>query len=137
VRGPHWEDDPDFMVEPLRRYPYRKQLGALRRSWRCCTGAWHFNTFQMRYADLDPDARYTLRVVYSTWMPHVQMRLMANASVEIHPFISRGDLPAPVEFEIPTEATRGGQLTLTWFAEHGHGGNPGGAGISEIWLIKR
>jgi hypothetical protein len=46
-------DDPDFMVAPLRRFPYRKQPGALRRSWRCFTGAWHFNTFQMRYAGLD------------------------------------------------------------------------------------
>jgi hypothetical protein len=137
VAGPRFEADPDFMDGPLRRFPYRKQPGALRRSWRCFTGAWHYSTFQMRYTDLDPDARYALRVVYSTWKPQVQVRLIANGSVEIHPFISRGDTPTPVEFDLPTEATRSGQLTLTWSTEHGRGGNPGGMGISEVWLIKR
>jgi hypothetical protein len=137
VTGPAFADDPDFMRGPLRRFPYRKQPGALRRSWRSFTGSWHFNSFQMRYTDLDPEARYALRVVYSTWKPHVPMRLVANDGIEIHPYISRQDPHTPVEFEVPAEAARGGQLTLTWSTEHGQGGNPGGAGVSEVWLIKR
>jgi hypothetical protein len=28
-------------------------------------------------------------------------------------------------------------LRLTWETEHGRGGNPGGAGVCEVWLIKR
>ena len=43
---------------------------------------------------------------------------------------------APIEFDIPTEAIRGGELVLTWEIEHGRGGNPGGAGVCEVWLIK-
>ena len=74
VTGPAFADDPDFMAGPLRRFPYRKHGGALRRSWRTFTGAWHFNTFEMRYTGLDPAARYRLRVVYSCLKPHIPMR---------------------------------------------------------------
>jgi hypothetical protein len=137
VTGPAIADAPDFMAGPLRRFPYRKHPGALRRSWRTFTGSWHFNTFRMRYSGLDPEARYTLRVIYSCLKPHIPMRLTANGGIEIHPFVTRNDPPAPVEFDIPVEATRGGELTLTWEAEHGRGGNPGGAGVSEVWLVKR
>ena len=38
VTGPAFADDPDFMAGPLRRFPYRKHGGALRRSWRTFTG---------------------------------------------------------------------------------------------------
>ncbi len=137
VTGPAFVDDPDFMAGPLRRFPYRKHGGALRRSWRTFTGAWHFNTFAMRYTGLDPAAHYRLRVVYSCLKPHIPMRLTAAGGIEIHPFIARSDPPAPVEFDIPVEAIQGGELTLTWETEHGRGGNPGGAGVSEVWLMKR
>ena len=137
VPGPAFADDPDFMAGPLRRFSYRKHPGLLRRSWRAFTGPWHFNPFQMRYTGLDPAARYWLRVVYSPHKPAIPMRLTANAGIEIHPFQPRGDPPAPVEFNIPAQATQGGELTLTWEIEHGRGGNPGGAGVCEVWLIKR
>ena len=77
-----------------------------------------------------------LRLVYSALKPAIPMRLVANDGIEIHPFAIRNDPPLPVEFDIPAEATRGGKLTLTWETEHGRGGNPGGAGVSEVWLIK-
>jgi hypothetical protein len=137
VTGPAFAHDPDFMAGPLRRFPYRKHPGALRRSWRTFTGSWHFNTFQMCYTDLDPVARYKLRVIYSCLKPHIPTRLTANDGIEIHPFITRNDPPTPVEFDIPAEATQGGDLTLTWEIEHGRGGNPGGAGVSEVWLVKK
>jgi len=137
VTGPAFEEDPDFMAGPLRRFPYRKHTGALRRSWRTFTGSWYFNTFQMRYPDLDPAGRYKLRVIYSCLKPHIPMRLTANDGIEIHPFMVRNDPPRPADFDIPAEATQGGELTLTWETEHGRGGNPGGSGVSEVWLIKQ
>jgi hypothetical protein len=137
VTGPTFADDPDFMTGPLRRFPYRKHSGALRRSLRTFAGSWHFNTFQMRYADLDPTAAYRLRIVYSPHKPAVPMRLTASDGIEIHPFLSRNDPPVPVEFDIPAEAIQGGELILTWEIQHGLGGNPGGAGVCEVWLLKR
>ena len=137
VTSPAFADDPDFMCGPLRRFPYRKHGGALRRSWRTFTGSWHFDTFAMHYTGLDLAARYRLRVVYSCLKPHIPMRLTAADGIEIHPFLVRNDPPAPVEFDIPAEAIQGGALMLTWETEHGRGGNPGGAGVCEVWLIKR
>ncbi len=137
VEGPAYADDPDFMAGPLRRFPYRKHPGALRRSWRTFTGSWHFNTFQMRYTDLDTTASYRLRVVYSPLKPHIPVRLTAGDGIEIHPFIARNDPPAPVEFNVPAAAISHGELALTWEIEHGRGGNPGGAGVCEVWLLKR
>ena len=43
----------------------------------------------------------------------------------------------PVEFDIPREATRNGELNLTWTREPGQGGNGRGCQVSEIWLIKK
>ena len=134
--GPAFADDPDFMSGPLRRFPYRKHPGALRRSWRTFTGSWHFSTFGMRYPGLDPEGRYKLRMVYSCLKPHIPMRLTAADGIEIHPFLVRNDPPTPVEFDIPAAAIQGGELRLTWETEHGRGGNPGGAGVSEVWLMK-
>jgi hypothetical protein len=51
-------------------------------------------------------------------------------------FPFRNDPPVPVEFDIPAEAIQRGELTPTWETEHGRDGNPGGSGVSEVWLIK-
>jgi hypothetical protein len=69
--------------------------------------------------------------------PHIPVRLTAGDGIEIHPFIARNDPPAPVEFNVPAAAISPGELALTWEIEHGRGGNPGGAGVCEVWLLKR
>jgi hypothetical protein len=43
----------------------------------------------------------------------------------------------PVEFDIPPQATAGGELRLSWTIEPGQGGNGRGCQVSEIWLIKK
>ncbi|MDT7893641.1 hypothetical protein [Fervidibacter sp.] len=43
----------------------------------------------------------------------------------------------PLEFDIPTEAVKGGTLTLTWYPEPGLGGNGRGCQVSELWLIRK
>jgi hypothetical protein len=44
---------------------------------------------------------------------------------------------APLEFDIPAEATLDGGLTLTWSQEAGVGGNGRGCQVAEVWLMKR
>ena len=44
---------------------------------------------------------------------------------------------APVEFDIPREATRNGELDLSWYREAGLGGNGRGCQVSEVWLIRK
>ena len=51
-----------------------------------------------------------------------KLRLLANDSVEIHPFIAKKSPLSPVTFDIPKEAVSSGELTLTWYQEPGKGG---------------
>ena len=43
----------------------------------------------------------------------------------------------PVEFDVPVEATRGGELTLTFSAPSGMGSAGRGNQIAEVWLMKK
>jgi hypothetical protein len=62
---------------------------------------------------------------------------VAERGIEIHPFIVKPFPFKPIEFEIPNQAIREGQLTLSWTREPGQGANGRGCQVSEIWLIKR
>ena len=42
----------------------------------------------------------------------------------------------PVEYNIPPEATAGGQLTLEWQANPEEAGNGRFVQLSEVWLIR-
>jgi len=85
---------------------------------------------------LDPKARYKLRVLYGGDNPARKIRLVANETIEIHPYISRPVPFKPVEFAIPQETTARGELNLSWFGEPGLGGNGRNCQVSEVWLIK-
>ena len=82
-------------------------------------------------------AQYKIRVVYGGDSPKKQIRLVAYDNIEIHPLIAKPFPYAPVEFEIPAQATQTGELNLSWFREPGLGGNGRGCQVSELWLIKK
>jgi hypothetical protein len=136
VKGPGFEEDPSFLESPLRKFPYRKEPQALRASWRSYTGSLNDASFEMHYPDLDPNAQYKVRIVYSTVSPHIKVRLEANDGIEVHPLIFKQVPHGPVEFDVPKEATQGGELTLRWYREQGQGGSGTGCEVSELWLIK-
>jgi hypothetical protein len=136
VRGPGFAEDPTFLRSPLCRYPYRKHDQPLRLSWRSYTGSLNDAPLELHYSDLDPGARYRVRIVYSDADPHILVRLEANEGIEIHPFIQKRSPRAPMEFDIPSQATRAGELTLRWYREPGRGRAGRGCEISEIWLQK-
>lgn len=92
---------------------------------------------KLRYADLDPSAEYKLRVVYAGDGLEKDIRLMANDSIEIHPLIKKPFPVTPIEFDIPRQATAGGQLNLSWYRVTGLGDNGRGSQVSEVWLIKK
>jgi len=136
IKGPGFSKDPAFLRSAQRHFPYRKNPRPLRVSWRCFTGSLNDAPFEMHYQDLDPNACYKVRIVYSDLNPHVKVRLEANDGIEVHPFISKQVPPEPVEFVIPREATHGEKLTLRWYREPGQGGNGTGCEVAEIWLMK-
>jgi hypothetical protein len=91
----------------------------------------------MHYTDLDREAQYKLRVVYAGDGLWKKVRLIAGDGIEIHPYLTKPFPVAPIEFDIPVEATRPGELTLRWFREAGLGDNGRGCQVSEVWLIKK
>jgi hypothetical protein len=107
-----------------------------RLAW-CRHGAALYNEpLRMRYTGLDPAAAYKLRVVYTGDMFQVRVRLKANDSIDVHPFLAKPRDMTPQEFELPRDATRSGTLDLSWYAESGRGGNGRGCQVSEVWLVK-
>jgi hypothetical protein len=137
VPGLSYEDDPGYYFSPMRRFPYWKNPLPIRRSWRGYSGALNDQPFRLSFPSLDPSAAYKVRLVYSDTESEIKIRLMANETIEVHPFIGKKIPPLPQEFDIPPEATRQGSLTLSLYREPGHGGLGAGAEISEIWIIKK
>ncbi len=134
VRGPGFEQDPDFRRSALVGFAPR---ASLRTSWRDHAEALFDNTLRMHYSGLDPSARYRLRVVYGGDAVKRRIRLVADDQYEIHPLIEKPFPFRPLEFEIPPEATADGELWLSWQQEPGLGGNGRGCQVSEVWLLKK
>jgi hypothetical protein len=89
---------------------------------------------RLRYTDLDPAARYKVRVSYGAGRGRI--RLVANDTTQIHDYVDKSTLPLVAEFAIPQEATRTGTLTLEWSRPAGGGGAGGGNQVSEVWLVR-
>ena len=130
------EPDLDFRRTPMVGCSYPDHLQDRGPSaWKHWAGALYDSPLKMHYSGLKSPAGYKVRVVYSGDAPRIKLRLVANDSVEIHPFILRAWPPAPQEFAIPQHATANGELTLTWTREPGIGGNGRGCQVAEVWLI--
>ena len=132
VRGPGFEKDPSFLRSALVDFGYKGG----RISWWNNATSLYDQPLKLHYAGLDASARYKLRVVYASDVPSRRVRLVANEQIEIHPLLAKKSPPEPLEFAIPAEATKQGELTLSWFREPGLGDNGRGCHVAEVWLIK-
>jgi hypothetical protein len=134
VRGADYRSDPAFLNSPHTGFG---GIGSYRKSFWAHAASLNDEPLRMHYTDLAPNAQYKIRVVYGGDSPRQKMRLTANGSIEIHPFIAKQVPYRPVEFDVPREATRNGELNLAWTREPGQGGNGRGCEVSEVWLIKK
>ena len=132
VRGPGFEQDPAFLKSALVDFGFKGG----RISWWNNATSLYDEPLVLHYNGLDSSARYKLRVVYASDMPSRKIHLLANDEVEIHPFMAKKIPPEPLEFAIPMEATKTGDLKLSWFRESGLGDNGRGCQVAEVWLIK-
>lgn len=129
-----FDKDPGFMESAFSGFAYRPEW---RRSWFDSAETAFDTPLQMRYTGLDPAAQYKVRVVYAGTTPQQKIRLVANEQYEIHPLMAKPAPVKPIEFDVPAQATAGGELNLTWNIEPGRGGNGRGRQVSEIWLIRK
>ena len=136
VGGLKYEEDPDFLKSPMMSFGQLPEQG-WRVSWFTDAETLGDTPLRMRYSDLDRTAHYGVRVVYGGDAPKTQVRLIANGRFEIHPFREKPAPVAPVEFDVPQEATASRELTLEWTKPSGGGGNGRGVQVSEVWLIRR
>ncbi|MGD0297427.1 MAG: hypothetical protein ABSE86_09935 [Bryobacteraceae bacterium] len=134
VRGADYASDPAFLHSAYMGFGTPR---AYRKSFWTYAGSLNDEPLRMHYADLDPSAQYKIRVVYAGDSPRQKIRLVANGEIEIHPFIEKPAPYRPMEFDLPREATRNGELNLAWTREPGQGGNGRGCDVAEIWLIKK
>jgi hypothetical protein len=136
VRGLPYEEDPQRFKSTLTGFGYRPDW---RLSWMTHAESFWETPLRMRYTGLDPAAQYRVRVVYAgdVFSMTTLIRLTANETLEIHPPLKKEMPIAPVEFDVPVEATRGGELTLTFSAPPGMGGAGRGNQVAEVWLIRK
>jgi hypothetical protein len=138
VRGPGYPTDPAFLESSLVAFQAERGRpeAPLRNSWIRYAAALNDAPLEMRYRDLDPAARYRVRVTYGGERTSARIRMVAGNGIEVHPFRAKDFPPRPVEFAVPEEATGGGTLTLRWEKEPGGGGPGRGLEIAEVWLIR-
>jgi hypothetical protein len=134
LRGQGFARDPGGFASAVTGFGYRP---AWRLSWITHAESFYDGQVQMRYEGLDPAARYRVRVVYAGELDEdtKKLRLTADEEYEVHPWLSKGAEPMPLEFDVPQAATADGVLTLTWRQEPGAGGSGRGNQIAEVWLL--
>jgi hypothetical protein len=136
VKGLPYEKDPQRFESPLTGFGYSPDW---RLSWMTHAESFWDTPLQMRYPRLDPAARYRLRIVYAGDVFNMNglIRLVANDKYEIHPLMKKTSPVTPVEFDVPVEATRGGELTLTFTGPPGIGSSGRGNQVAEVWLLRK
>jgi hypothetical protein len=137
VRGLGGVDDPEFRASSLVGFDYPDLFGdEAPISWKRWAESLFDAPLELHYTGLDSRQRYRVRVVYSGDEREAKIRMRCNGNTEIHPFMHKPWPPRPLEFDIPPEATAGGELTLIWNREPGLGGNGRGCQVAEVWLSK-
>jgi hypothetical protein len=144
LRGLGFSEDPgcfqsarvDFEEDLVVDEPDENPGVARRVSWMDHAEALYDAPLQIAYSGLDPKARYKVRVLYAGDSPKRKIRLVANDTIEVHPYLAKPMPFKPLEFAIPPAATQQGKLTLSWIAEPGLGGNGRSSQVSEVWLMK-
>jgi hypothetical protein len=131
-----WKSDPGFVSSPQSEFGDRVNTATLalnegKLSWLNQAETLFGTPLRMRYTDLDPQAKYRLRVTYAGRF-RATMRLLADQTHEVHGPLPQPSPIWPIEFEVPQAATADGILDLQWelLAQRG-------CQVAEVWLIKQ
>ncbi|HEY5509579.1 MAG TPA: hypothetical protein VIK10_00990 [Prolixibacteraceae bacterium] len=135
VTGSVYTEDPAFLRAPYSSSVVSLPYNESRVSSSTFAGTLHDYPLEMFYPALDKTARYRLRIVYGP-EARADIRLVANDKFEIHPMRPKERNCEPVEFDIPAEATKTGELKLKWNRPPGIGGSGRGVQVSEVWLMR-
>ena len=134
VKGSTYAEDPAMQRAPASGMVVKSRTHEARIS--SCTYAEtiHDYPLEMFYPTLDKNTPYRLRIVYGPEGAG-NIKLVANDNIEIHPMRPKDMNYQPLEFDIPTEATKSGSLKLKWNRPPGIGGSGRGTQVAEVWLM--
>lgn len=132
MRQKTWQEDPGGVESPQEEFIETKGRENWRKTWLDQSQTLFGTPLLLRYENLDPSSRYTLRVTY-TGRFRPTMTLTADDRYEVHPALPQPPEPVPLEFPIPRDATADGNLELRWDLVHGTGR---GCQVAEVWLTQ-
>ena len=102
--------------------------GGGRLSWQGVAETLFGTPLEMHYAGLNPEAVYTVRVVYTGRFVPTQT-LTANNVYIVHGALAQPNPPVALEYVLPRWVTMGGTLDLRWDLAAGRG-----CEVGEVWL---
>ncbi len=137
VRGAGFDADPELYRSVIDGVADIMPDAGWRYSWVTYAETLYEQPIEMVYHGLDPHRPYKVRITYAGESYTLPIRLVANDTIEIHPPLLRASNPETLEFAIPAEATRDGNLDLKWTRPDGIGGGGRGHQVAEVWLIPR
>jgi hypothetical protein len=135
VPGKSYAEDPAYDHSPMIGFAPRTRAPFARVSSSRFAETLHDQPLEMQYHGLDRTAHYQVKIVYGT-ESETSVRLVANGQYEIHPLQRKDPQARPHEFDIPAEATAGGELRLSWNKALDDGGTGRGVQVAEVWLIR-
>ena len=135
VRGAGFDKDPEMYHSAINGVADIMPDAGWRYSWVTYAETLYEQPMELVYHHLNPQRPYKVRVTYGGEAYVLPIRLVANDKFEIHPPLLRAHNPETLEFNIPAEATSGGNLDLKWTGPVGMGGGGRGHQVAEVWLI--
>jgi len=132
VTGSDYSDDPAFLQAPMTSMAVRREVPISSYTY---AETLHDYPLEMFYQNLDKNARYRLRIVYGA-EGRTDIKLVANDKFEIHPMLPKDMTYKLLEFDVPPEATKTGELKLKWSRIPGGGGSGRGVQVAEVWLLR-
>ncbi|MCC6590398.1 MAG: hypothetical protein IT168_27145 [Bryobacterales bacterium] len=131
--GLPYGDDPAHLGSPLAAvHPRANEAWPM--SWQSVAESRDDSPLAMRYKNLSPTAQYRIKLVYGGEDNAFEFRLVADGQYEIHGYRRREKPVKPIEFDIPKEATRDGELRLEFQRKPGAGGAGRAVQLAEVWL---
>jgi len=133
------QSQPHLVREPNSPLPSVNLMPDAPLAWSSYANSGRNAPVKLRYEGLDPEAQYKVRVVYAgeDVSQEQGIRLLADGNVEVHAYMKKPLPVRPVEFDIPAEATRDGELVLSWDREPSPSGRSRGAQVAEVWLLRK
>lgn len=132
--GIGWELDPERRASA---HDTIQNAPDWRMSWVTYAETLRDQPLRMEYSGLDTTAQYAVKATYTGDNLRAQLRLVADGQFTVHDYLAKPMPIAPVQFDVPVEATKDGSLVLEWNQTPGVGGAGRGCQIAEVWLIRK